>query len=185
MRASGIKRFFKKTDSPVQGEPVRAFIKVTNIGNSVCKGLKIKDGCFSFPSVNLMTEVQSDFLVNPLNPNEEKTVEIKRHTFSVHGASFFDCKLEPESKYQLMETYQYDRYHKIDEFYEDCNEWGNSVYVESRQASLQAKTNQYILALTVITVIEAGFGLQEMLRFFVTHLGDLLSYLGAGIKGLG
>jgi hypothetical protein len=57
------------------------------------------------------------------------------------------------------------------------NKWGSTVYVEGKAASLQAKTNSYILVLTLVTVLEAVFGLKNILQWTAQLLASLFSVL--------
>ncbi|ELI9684560.1 hypothetical protein ACSL9E_004268 [Vibrio vulnificus] len=162
---------------PVQGKPVTAILRINNLSNKVCKGFKVANAAFSFQSDSVITNIDHDVQVPPINPKSAIEVELDHLTFNLGGACWFSCSLEPESKEQELVTFQHDRNHDKDAPFENLNAWGEIIYIEGRLASLQAETNRYILILTTITVLEAVFGLKNLLNWGAVLLSTIFGYL--------
>ncbi|EPJ2794613.1 hypothetical protein CCD93_23485 [Vibrio sp. T21] len=174
------KKRFSKTpyiSEPIQNLPVTAYIKVTNISSKICKGFKLSQATFTFNNHNIATLVDHDVQVPSLNPNETTEVELDNLTFNLEGSCWFSADIIPESSEQEIFTFQYDENHDKDAPYSIVNQWGCTIYIEGKAAALQAKTNSYILLLTLITVLEAVFGLTNILKFFSEVLGGVFSFL--------
>ncbi|ELA9304476.1 hypothetical protein QUO07_001641 [Vibrio parahaemolyticus] len=159
---------------PVQKLPITSYIKVTNISSKICKGFRLSEAKFSFHNHNISTSVDHDVQVPALNPKESVELELDNLTFNLDGSCWFSTVITPESSEQEIFTYQYDESHDQDAPF-DLNRWGCTIYVEGKATALQAKTNNYILLLTLITVLEAVFGLTNMLKFTSETLGTIFS----------
>ncbi|OXX39632.1 hypothetical protein B9J90_00035 [Vibrio sp. V09_P4A23P171] len=103
--------------------------------------------------------VANEVQLPSLNPKQSATVLLDSATFNVDGSCWFSCEIVPDDVQQEVFTYQYDKQHDKDISYR-LNRWGAPIYVEGKLASLQTRTNNYILILTVITVLEAIFGIK-------------------------
>ena len=173
------RQFTKKVFSknPIQGSPLKIYLRVTNISKSICKGAKVSFAEFESKAHNIRTAISHDVQIKSLNPAEQEVTELDVNTFNLDGSYWFSCNVIPESEDQEILTFQYDDNHNKDEYY-DLNKWGASIFVEGKLSSLQATTNKYILILTAITVIEAVFGLKNMIKFFLVLISKIFSLLG-------
>ncbi|EEY46607.1 hypothetical protein NMT24_003443 [Vibrio cholerae] len=167
----------KVIHEPVQGKPVIVLLRVSNLSNKICKGFKVVDAVFHFQSDEVVTSVDHNVQVPPINPKSSIDVELDHLTFNLGGACWFSCSLEPDSKEQEFVTFQHDRNHDKDALFKNLNAWGEILYIEGRLASLQAETNRYILILTIITVLEAVFGLKNLLNWGAVLLSTIFGYL--------
>lgn len=168
----------KVVKSIVQGIPYIAFIVVTNISNKSFKGASLKETQFEYIGTDVQKSVDRDIQIPAINPKGKIELEIDSLTFSMDGGSWGEFKLVPESKKQEVKCYQFDKFHDQDEPCDGINSWGNSFFVEGKLAALQTKTNNYILALTIITVLEAVFGIKDILILFASFLAIIFSSLG-------
>ncbi|MEZ8531512.1 hypothetical protein AB9R81_00030 [Vibrio cyclitrophicus] len=166
--------FMSYVSEPIQKSPVTSYIKVTNISSKICKGFRLSKANFTFHNHNITTSVDHDVQVPSLNPKESLELELDNLTFNLDGSCWFSTDITPESSEQEIHTFQYDENHDQDAPF-DLNKWGCTIYVEGKATALQAKTNKYILILTLITVLEAVFGLTNILKFLSGTLGTIFS----------
>ncbi|WP_455295065.1 hypothetical protein [Vibrio parahaemolyticus] len=176
------KKFY---DYLVQSTPFDAYLVVTNISGKAFRGAKVKEAKFRFNGHNMAHIVANEVQLPSLNPKQSATVLLDSATFNVDGSCWFSCEIVPDDVQQEVFTYQYDKQHDKDISYR-LNRWGAPIYVEGKLASLQTRTNNYILILTVITVLEAIFGIKNMLlmevrilAYLFSYLSELFGYLGA------
>ena len=162
---------------PVQKLPLTVYVKVTNISSKISKGFRLENAKFEFNSHNIVTAVDHDVQIPSLNPKESVEVELDSLTFNVDGSCWFCSDISPESEEQEIFTFQYDQNHNQDAPYGKANKWGCIVYVEGKASALQAKTNEYILFLTLVTVLEAVFGLTNILKAASELLGTVFSLI--------
>jgi hypothetical protein len=175
---------FKNPKYPVQSEPFKYGIKVTNIGNNVFAGADIEDFTVHMSTANSSFKCSSQTHVKSLNPNESVELYLDKHTCVHSGATWIKCKFIPSKEDVVIKTHQYDENHQVDEPYVEEGAWGESSFIQGQLELLQANTNIQILTLTCITVLEAIFGLKNILsKVFSTlstllvNLGELLGYL--------
>lgn len=178
-----IEMFFKPLDfkltpkkmilTPIQGQPLNIYLKITNISDYIFKGAMIHSAMIHNRTSNTAIKTYKNVQIPSLNPGEVKDVLLDRTTFVVDGAYWASFDLKPELDTQEVLTYQYDVIHKVDDVYK-INKWGNIVFVEGKLASLQTTTNHYILALTAITVWEAIFGIKTSLQWLFLMMSKLL-----------
>lgn len=161
--------------NPLQGSPISVYLKVTNIDKHIFKGGIVKKGSFDNNGSNTRISFDSPIQIPALNPNESTVLFWDKTRFIVDGAYWFQMEISPEDKGQKIRTYQFDKIHAQDEFHE-VNKWGDVLFIESKSAYLQTKTNHYILALTFITVWEAIFGIKDSLQWFSLIISKLFFY---------
>ncbi|EKA3118482.1 hypothetical protein OKZ60_001605 [Vibrio alginolyticus] len=166
----------KLYDYLVQSTPFDAYLVVTNISGKAFRGARVKEAKFSFNGHNMSHTVTNEVQLPSLNPKQSATVSLDSATFNVDGSCWFSCQIIPDDVQQEVFTYQYDKQHDKDISYR-LNQWGAPIYVEGKLASLQTRTNNYILILTIITVLEAIFGIKDMLVMGARLLAYLFSLL--------
>ncbi|HDY8173973.1 TPA: hypothetical protein RQL04_004473 [Vibrio vulnificus] len=151
----------------VQNEPFEYGLKIKNIGAEPFSGATISE--FKITSGGgLMGGFEQKALSTPkikaLNPGEEFDFYFDRYTFWHEGSIGTHCQLIPDKEGEVIRTYQHHRDHDFDEPYSKENAWWHDYYCQSQQQLLQTRTNNLILMLTVITVIEAVFGLKDSFK---------------------
>jgi hypothetical protein len=154
--------YAKKFPFLVQNEPFEYGLKIKNIGSEPFSGALIKD--FSIKAGALRQNALKAVKIKPLNPGEEFDLYIDKYTLWHEGSISTSCVLIPDKIGEKIHTYQHHRDHDADELHHTPNEWWHDYYCQSQQQLLQTRTNNLILLLTVITVIEAIFGLKESLK---------------------
>jgi len=171
--------------SVTQGNPVTVFVRATNISKTICKGFCLKSGQFKPFQYPIMADtINQDVQFPALNPGEERIIKLEDITFSTEGTHWFSCKIIPEPGQKIV-TYQYDYYHGKDNKYAHLNQWGNDLFVVGQHAALQLRTNLYILILTIITVLEAIFGIKAILKFLLSGIGLAFISLGQFFSFIG
>ncbi|EIZ1552234.1 hypothetical protein MOU90_004976, partial [Vibrio parahaemolyticus] len=170
-----------KRIKPVQGDSVDIYIKVTNISDKIFQGAKVNEFKFEHRTNHISTLINKGVQLRTLNAGESYEQKVDWTTFKFDGVYWVCLKLEPSSENQELLTYQHDPSHNQDEKYE-INDWGDTIYLEGKLATLQTRTNNYILLLTVITVWEAIFGIKNTLKFLLTSLSFVLGALSSGVE---
>lgn len=163
--------------APVQGLPFKAYLKITNISNIICGGARIKSICFESKTCAIATTTDNEIQFGSLNPKESITLEVDAFTLKIDGPFWFSCDLEPLSTDQEIVAYQYDLGHQKDNAYVRVNSFGSTVFVEGKLASLQNRTNNYILMLTIITALEAIFGIKNIIQAMALGIAGFFSLL--------
>ncbi|OZS42378.1 hypothetical protein [Photobacterium sanguinicancri] len=183
------KRFLKHQHI-VQGEPFSWGVKIKNIDSKPSPQAKIIDaGVQDLNDKFFHYMAKDEILVRSLNPSEEISIPIEESTLYLDGMLWAYLELEPTEENATFTTYQIDektgvvsKYHDSDD---DNNKWMCEIYVQKRMELLQSRTNNYILALTIITVWESVFGLKNTLKLIVNALSSSLFYLSKMITWLG
>jgi len=161
----------------IQGQPYKTYLVITNMSNKAFKGASLTNIVFRYLGNQVTQTVNHDVQVPAMNPKGSLEVEVTACTFDLDGGGWLNVNVEPESSDQEIQCYQYDLAHEKDEPVSGLNYWGISFFIEGKLATLQTKTNNYILGLTVITVIEAVFGIKNTLLFLATNLAVLFGLL--------
>ncbi|MEZ9233829.1 hypothetical protein AB4259_22515 [Vibrio amylolyticus] len=160
----------------IQNEPFEYGLRVKNVGSESFSGATISE--FRIESSNLSQEALSTPKLKPLNPGEECDIYFDRYTLWHEGSIGTRCTLVPDHNGEKLITYQHHRDHDTDEKYETENAWWQDYYCQSQQQLLQTRTNNLILLLTVITVIEATLGLKDSAKFIFSVLAWLFGKVG-------
>lgn len=147
----------------IQNEPFEYGLKVKNIGDAPFSGAAIES--FTIESSLVSQAALKVVKIKALNPGESYDLYFDKYTLWHEGSIATRCKLKPDNGNEEICTYQYHRDHDIDEPYKDKNKWWQDYYCQSQQQLLQTRTNNLILLLTSITVVEAIFGLKDTLKF--------------------
>ncbi|OOE36190.1 hypothetical protein BZG05_01530 [Salinivibrio kushneri] len=178
--SKNVSKSFIKQKHIVQGEPFIWGVEITNIGNKPTPegritGAEIHDLAEKF--FQYMEEEEKS--VKSLNPQETVYIELDRASVYLEGIQWAEIIIEPKVENCQFKTYQYEAHHNrtiaFSNSEDDLNKWMDSIYIQKRSELLQARTNQYILVLTLITVWESVIGLSETLKAISTGLEFLLS----------
>jgi hypothetical protein len=162
----------------IQNEPFEYGLKIKNIGSEPFSGATISEFEISSLSgiIGIAQKARSKPKIKALNPSEEFELYFDRYTFWHEGSISTSCTLIPDKDGEIIKTYQHHRDHNIDEPFKKENEWWHDYYCQGQQQLLQNRTNSLILLLTIITVIEAIFGLKYSLKFILSLLATALSH---------
>lgn len=171
--------FNKKFPFLIQNEPFEYGIKVKNIGQEYFSGALISDFSITVPSANMHQKASKQLKIKPLNPGEECELYLDKYTLWHEGSLSLSCHLSPENDAEDIQTYQHHKDHDFDEPYSKLNEWWQDYYCQGQQQLLQTRTNNLILILTIITVVEAIFGLKQVLKFFSYLFASAFGFLSA------
>ncbi len=166
----------------IQNEPFEYGLKIKNIGTEPFSGASISK--FVISTGKFEQAAISKPKIKALNPNEEFELYFERYTLWHEGSIATQCSLIPDNKSEVIKTYQHHRDHDLDELYEKENEWWHDYYCQSQQQLLQTRTNNLILILTIITVIEAVLGLKNTLKFLVSLFAFGLSQIATFLQWL-
>ena len=173
------KRWYeKKHPFLVQNVPFEYGLKIKNIGNEPFSGASIDT--FLIQAVNVAQPSTQNVKIKALNPNESYELYelyFDRYTLWHEGSIATMCTLIPDKENEEILTYQHHRDHDIDEEYKEKNKWWHDYYCQGQQQLLQTKTNNLILFLTSITVIETIFGLKDTVKSFASILAWLFNEL--------
>lgn len=96
------------------------------------------------------------------------------------GSATIDAALIPQDE-QTIRTYQYDEFHNTDNIYGKANSWKNFIFIQGELEILQQRTNELILALTIITVYESVIGIKASLIFLMGVLAKIFILLGESL----
>jgi hypothetical protein len=189
-KTSWLSRFLSiDSISPVQGEPFSWGVEVKNISTIPSPEVEIIRPYIVNLENNYCEESEKTITVRSLNPNEAIFVDIDKCTVFLEGVMW--AKLLINSKVQGYEVvaYQFDGNHgKLAKCgYDEDNEvnWLKDIYVHKKSEVLQGRTNNLIIVLTALTVVEAVFTIKECIRFllwcgaeFFGLFVSLFSFLG-------
>ncbi|EPW4779007.1 hypothetical protein ACWLRU_004512 [Vibrio parahaemolyticus] len=167
------KKINKSTRMVIQGMPYKVYIVVTNLSGKSFKGASLHDIVFSYLGISVNQTINHEVSIPAINPKSHVEIELSDASFDISGGGWVNLKLTPDSDTQQIQCHQYNPDHKNDEKFLGVNEWGISFFIEGKLAALQTRTNNYILALTIITVLEAVFGIKNMLIASVSSLARL------------
>lgn len=154
----------------IQNEPFEYGLRIKNIGSTAFSGAVIENFIIKHRASNLGQAALNNPKIKPLNPDEEYEFYFDKYTLWHEGSIDTKCELIPDSEKEIITTYQHHRDHDVDEKFEVQNEWWHDYYCQSQQQLLQTRTNNLILGLTVITVVEAIIGLTNVLKGISTAL---------------
>ncbi|ELI0351406.1 TPA: hypothetical protein I7730_24700 [Vibrio vulnificus] len=175
----------KRSRTVIQGMPHRVALIVTNLSTKSFKGAALKSVEFKFLGTDITQTVTNELQIPAINPKGKIKIDVTICTFDLHGGGWFSFDLVPESESQDIQCFQYDLAHEQDEPVSCLNHWGMSFYIEGKLAALQTQTNHYILALTVITVLEAIFGIKNILVYLALQLAKFFGLLSSIFSWLG
>ncbi len=171
-------RFKRRKQQLSQGTPLEYGVKVTNIGESVFLGATFSE--FKITSSTDEVEIRSNksFAIPALNCQQSIEIWCDRTVLTFKGTAVVAINIQASNQISEIELYQYDSIHDMDStFNADKNIWVDVLFIQGELEIIQQKTNDLILWLTIITVLESVFGLNNILKFIGTGLYYL--FLGA------
>jgi hypothetical protein len=174
--------YAKKYPFLIQNEPFEYGLKIKNIGSEPFSGATIVD--FTINSGTIIQPAKSKIKIKALNVMEEYEIYFDKYTLWHEGSISTQCALVPDKPNEIISTYQYHKDHDTDEIYRVKNQWWHDFYCQSQQQLLQTRTNNLILLLTVITVVEAVFGLKETAKTFILGLAWVFHQAGSVLAWL-
>ncbi|EPP5340418.1 hypothetical protein ACUSRM_004581 [Vibrio alginolyticus] len=190
-KSKNVSKSFIKQEHIVQGEPFIWGVEITNIGNKPTPEAKITSAqIYDLAEKYFQYMGEEEKSVKSLNPQEAIYIELDRTSVYLEGIQWAEILIEPKADDCHFKTYQYEAHHNrttaFSDSDEDLNKWMDSIYIQKRSELLQARTNQYILILTFITVWESVIGLSESLKalsvgleFLLSNAAKFFGYLGS------
>lgn len=180
-RKNKVKTYFsKKTNDVIQGEPFEWGVTIKNIGTSPTPEAKITEADIFCDSTNMhITMDNSEVFVRSLNPKEEIKIALNNCQSNVDGALWASITIIPNDASCAFVTYQYDAHHNknmiCSKTEEEQNKWLDSIYIQNKMEVLQAKTNSYILLLTVVTAWESIFGIKDTIKNILIMISNIFN----------
>lgn len=148
--------------TPTQGKPSTISVVIKNIGESVFEGANARNATI-VPVPQTMADIADrEFLIEPLSPGASQEIEIDRIETELVGLAWISFEMVPRNQNAVISSYQKgsnDRHIK----YRVPNAWGNSFTIASQFESSQHNTNLLIAGLTILTFVDAVWGLKNVL----------------------
>lgn len=167
---------FKKFEFPIQNHPFKYGLSVKNINDKVFNGAMLKNFQIKSQPLSQKYTNNKEFSISSLNPNEIIEIWIDQMTTFISGVVWISCDIVPNDG-DIIKTFQKDKhYGQIDQFEHD-NQWGNHFFIQEQNELQQARTNTYILILTLLTFLHGTFGLNKILEGFLRLLQASFLYL--------
>lgn len=183
VKIEGVKKGLLPQVVPVQGEPFIWGVEITNISDVASPQMEISNAALHSLDKNYFVNADKQISVRPLNPGESLYVEVDRVTAFIEGVVWAKAKLSSSSSVYDIAPFQIDTNHDVrsrchlDE--ENDTNWVEDIYLHKKSEVLQSRTNNLIVVLTVITVVEAVFGIKKCLVFFVWVLAESFGYFSS------
>ncbi|MGR1197696.1 hypothetical protein [Aeromonas hydrophila] len=174
----------------IQGEPFKWGVIIKNIGDKPTpEGVIIHAGIEDLSEQYCMRSVDSQKYVRSLNPNEEIYIEIDSATSFVDGPMWAYLSISAKEDSKSFQCFQVDSGHNTNtscthmHMSNDAN-WMECIYIQKKMEILQARTNHYILILTILTSWEALFGINDTFKNALKIIKLILMYSLEGITYL-
>lgn len=155
----------------MQGEPFMWGVEVENISDTPSPEIEISNSHIINLEDNYCSSAENSVVVRPLNPNEKTYVELDKCTVFLEGAMWAKFLVTSRVAGYEIAPYQIDENH--DKLMK-CNlpedshvNWLNDIYIHKKSEVLQGRTNNLIVVLTVVTVLEAVFTIKSCLKFLL------------------
>jgi len=120
----------------------------------------------------LSSNIREEFAIPVLNPGQSTELEVGRFNLAFEGVTWVGCSLVPAAPNIEITTYQVDASSGDVSPYQQINEWGNVWFMQRQMEVQQARTNNLIMLLTLLLVLETLFGLKNIVM-------DLLHFVQA------
>lgn len=167
--------------SPVQGEPFKWGVEVKNISDVPSPEFEIIEP-FIVNLDNTYSECSdATIAVRSLNPSESIYVDLDKCTLFLEGVMWAKFLAQPKDENFAILAYQIDENHnKVAPCpyskHDDTN-WMKDIYVHKKSEVLQGRTNNLIIILTIITVLEAVFKIREFLKFLLWSISEIFGLI--------
>ena len=168
---------FGRYPHPIRGVLFDAGLRVTNIDNKPFSGALIHSFEIISKVSGVRWETEKQVAAKVMNPGESDTYWLEEQLLlSFDGPVMVSCHLEPIDERTQIITHQgsVDRPAKCPE---GSNYWLDGEYIEEKLAVLQARTNQLILVLTVLTFLQGVWGLDTIGSSLLQAIRSLLELL--------
>jgi len=165
---------------PIQNNPFKYGIKITNIGSKPFPGCAIIKADITFNADSLIHNSETEANVRALNCGESTDIYMDSVVISSKGTGFISVEMKPIGT-DIIKTYQYDEFHKKDNLLQKNNCWLSPIFLQGELEILQQRTNELILALTIITVYESVIGLKTTLSYMAALAGHFFLFLGQSL----
>lgn len=161
---------------PIQNHPFEFGLYIKNTGNKKFTGCEIKDiSIYSAEDKNVKKFIEQEYSIKTLNPDEDIKIWIpKPFSTLLKGLIWIECKLIPSTDGDEIQAYQKDEMTGVIEKVIGKNKWMMTSFIEGKFELEQTRTNHLIILLTIITSVEALFGLSEILITLIELLKKLL-----------
>ncbi|WP_426696707.1 hypothetical protein ACP6EV_14905 [Aeromonas hydrophila] len=172
----------------VQGEPFTWGLKIKNLDNKPTPIGAINDYGIRNLENNYFSNSETNDIraLKPLNPDEETIIKLGDDVSYVEGALWAFANIKTQDDKHAFEVYQFNPYHKADALLTVASNstynWIESIYIQKKMELLQAKTNNYILGLTIVSVWESLFGIKETVVNVLSYTSKLLNILGVATQ---
>lgn len=167
----------KRRFGVVQSEIFSLSLTVSNIGDTPFKGGTINNlSLSSSDGQTIYHPVNKDFYIPPINPKEEFVLNVSKMFTPLCGPAWIQLDFKPSTEGEQINIYQLDKATK-EAVVPKVNSWGDGILISSQQEYATNKSNQLLLALTVMTTWEAIFGIKNTLIILLSALGKLLCFL--------
>ncbi|HLB88236.1 MAG TPA: hypothetical protein VJK29_11345 [Terriglobales bacterium] len=158
----------------IQNEPFHLVLRFANTGATVFPGCRVRGIHIQVTgeSQPLSSNIREEFAIPVLNPGQSTELEVGRFNLAFEGVTWVGCSLVPAAPNIEITTYQVDASSGDVSPYQQINEWGNVWFMQRQMEVQQARTNNLIMLLTLLLVLETLFGLKNIVM-------DLLHFVQA------
>jgi len=175
---------WKTVDNPVQLEPFRIGLKITNIGKLPFPGCSIADfRIHAGQNSPFYQFISSTHSVTLINPNDHEVVWLDDLITKMQGPLFVKCKVIPSVENVSLTTYQ-KGIHDVIKYADEPNNWGGPLFVVGQMESQQKLTNRLLVGLTILIFLDGMFGLDTIATGVLTAFQWLFLSLGGLIGKL-
>ena len=168
---------FKNFKFPIQNHPFEYGLRIKNIGNNVFSGAMLKNIKMSSHSSDLAYTLDKEFSLHLLNPNESVEIWLDQMTTYLTGLIWMEIHLVPNNVNDSIVTYQKDKHSEKNDVYGKTNKWGEAFFIQGENELQQARTNSYILILTMLTFLHGAFGINNIMLASLEFIQNFLLYM--------
>ena len=168
---------FKNFKFPIQNHPFEYGLRIKNIGNNVFSGAMLENIQMSSHSSDLAYTLDKEFSLHLLNPNESVEIWLDQMTTYLTGLIWMETHLVPNNVNDSIVTYQKDKHSEKSDVYTEKNKWGTSFFIQGDNELQQARTNSYILILTMLTFLQGAFGINKIMLASLEIIQNFLLYM--------
>lgn len=168
----------------IQSKPFDLILKFTNIGKEPTPQIKVTNFQIKSSNTELRAYTANSLVVPLLNINESKKLFLDNFDIRFKDSVWISLDMVAVNEDCTVIAYQHDKHHCSDQPYRIQNHWGNTEFVHGEMETLQQKTNQLVLILTAVTVIESLFGMKIFIKFLAGLIYQPLHYIAEFIGTL-
>ena len=105
-------------------------------------------------------------------------------TTYIDGLIWVSSDVIPDNEDDKILTYQKDKHSEHIDIFTENNKWGDSFFIQGQLELQQARTNTYILILTILTFLQGAIGINTIIVKFLEILKWLFISLANSIGKL-